>query len=47
MTDDDSEVSQAVDRYLRSSGDSDQYRQTAETVLDQFTDWLQRRDLET
>jgi integrase len=47
VTVDDSEVSQAVDRYLRSSGDSDQYRHTAETVLEQFTVWLRRRDLET
>ncbi|MDS0300739.1 recombinase XerD [Halogeometricum sp. S1BR25-6] len=47
MTVDDSEVSEAVDRYLRASGDSDQYRHTAETVLEQFTTWLRRRDLET
>jgi integrase len=47
VTGEDSDISRAVDRYLRSSGDSDQYRHTAETVLNQFTDWLRRRDLET
>lgn len=38
MTDktDTTEIEAAVDRYLRSSGESKQYRDTAETVLGQF-----------
>lgn len=47
MTADDStQFSRTVERYLRSSGDSTQYRDTAETVLTQFAEWLRRRDLD-
>ncbi|SFG71692.1 Phage integrase family protein [Halopelagius inordinatus] len=45
--DDATEFTETVDRYLRSSGDSTQYRDTAETVLGQFETWLRRRDLDS
>lgn len=47
MTDktDTTEIEAAVDRYLRSSGESKQYRDTAETVLGQFETWLQGGNL--
>lgn len=48
MTDDEpTAFSRAVQRYLRSSGDSTQYRDTAETVLGQFETWLRRRDFDS
>ncbi|SFR64888.1 tyrosine-type recombinase/integrase [Halogeometricum limi] len=39
----ESDVSRAIARYLRSSGDSAQYRSTADSVLSQFETWLRRR----
>lgn len=41
--DGDSEIADAVDRYLRASGDSAQYRSTARSVLSQFETWLRQR----
>lgn len=41
--DGDSEIADAVNRYLRANGNSAQYRSTAESVLSQFETWLRRR----
>ncbi|RYJ08497.1 site-specific integrase [Halogeometricum borinquense] len=42
-----SEVAAAIARYLRSNGDSSQYRSTAESVLSKFETWLRRRGKDT
>jgi integrase len=40
----ESDFQRAIDRYLRASGDSAQYRQSAKAPLSKFEDWLRKRD---